>query len=418
LGTSLKNAIDAVNKAVRRYWSAKPPQILKGLEKLGKGLFKDLKKPLAGHFNEAEMKLFEGKFMSFFGQKAADLDGVTDNIKRFEKTAEPHLCVEAVENVLEELIIGIEGMVPEKTALEINKFMDSFIETLDALSEGWSDYLETKKEDEQKQAVKYMDKNLKKAMDTVIPKKAKLIELGVWTESWKKEDAYETVLGTIDGCLQSLTKDIMDFQKQMVEGAVCYHHSFEPKSAAPDVCPAGCFTWDGATSCWPRCSSSLLQSGSATSLVNVESDFTDSESELMDDFGMGVDDAVRRKIKPKGTKPANCKTSHPYRHGTRCYENCPASYKRDGKLCKTDCSTMKRYGHSRGTMCGGSARVLKEAEQRMVKAVFTGILDAFSLITDMVKDGVSADSLTKTIKVFVDMAKPFMYPRCDKAMGR
>lgn len=62
--------------------------------------------------------------------------------------------------------------------------------------------------------------------------------------------------------------------------------------------------------------------------------------------------------------------------------------------------------------------ILNEAEHRMVRAVCSSILDAFWLITDMVKDGVSADSLTKTTKVFVDVATPFMYPKCDKAIGR
>lgn len=425
LGNSLKAAIEASDTAIKKHFMQKPPDIVGGLEVLGEGLFADLKKPLEKHFRGSELDEFKEKFMEYFNEDASQGDGIKENFDAYEKTGKPQKAVTGVSNIIEELSLGIEGMIPEKTATEISKFLDSYIDTLDSLSDGWTNYLDQEAADEdekkanQEQAVKDMDKGMKKAIKKAVPKKALLIEMGVFDEAvherefaggvrgdGEKEPIADTVMGTIDGVVKGLSQNILEFQKALLEGEVCYKGVMTQKPNKPSVCPNG-LTCSG---------------GSCYRVALFEDNNTVRELEL--------DGAIARKGSPRrrsgggggsrggGAMPCDCEAEFMFGKDKRnCYPQCPkgtAAKGSDTRNCDTDCNQLTRMPMTKSGFCGANVGVITDAQMKMVMAIIQGIMSAVTLIMDMTKNGVSADKLTKTLNVFVDMAKPFVKPMCKE----
>merc|ERR1719356_536867 len=75
-------------------------------------------------------------------------------------------------------------------------------------------------------------------LDTVLP------------EELRNDDTYTMVIGVLDTVIDKLTETVAEFQKQIVEGAVCWKGTQKRKKQRPNVCQDG-FYWGGEAFCLP-----------------------------------------------------------------------------------------------------------------------------------------------------------------------
>merc|ERR1711966_158467 len=199
------------------------------------------------------------------------------------------------------------------------------------------------------------------------------------------------------------SETVLEFQRQIVEGAVCWKVQEARKKTRPSVCPEG-FYWNGEAFCLPKPSQ---------------------ETAVMLQAAAGLEGSVARKEQqvngaaggkaplPDGAMVAVCEETGNYteKSGHWCYAACPAGMESTGLQCKTKC--QGDFPADDGAMmCGESPGVLAEAIMNMVMGVTNGAITSAVLIADMAKDGVDTDSLNSTIQAFVNMGKPFAYKTC------
>jgi len=216
----------------------------------------------------------------------------------------------------------------------------------------------------------------------------------VLPESVRNDETYNLIIGTIDNVMADLSKTVLEFQKQIAEGAVCWKVQENRPKQRPKVCQEG-FYWNGEYFCLPAP--------------------TEQEASLLETaVARKVDGAAQSKVPvPDGAMVALCEAGgqYPEKIGHWCYELCPVTMQPIGTTCKTTCAG-EFPADDGAMMCGHNQGVLIEAVMNMVISVSTSAINAGLMIADMAKNGVSTDSLSSTINAFVNMAKPFAYSTC------
>lgn len=380
IGTAVQKGLAAVMEAVNLFM-AKPLNLAKALDTLGKGLLDAITEPVRSAFNdEPAFVTFEEEWMKFFDNAAVTVPNVASNITKYQEEGSPECVVIAISDILEFLADGVVQFVPTATAMEVVKYVDAVSDVLGAIGGSWTKF-ETGQE---AQAIQDLYFALRVVLNNVLP------------ESVRNDETYNLIIGTIDNVMADLSKTVLEFQKQITEGSVCWKVQENRPKARPSVCMEG-FYWNGEYFCLPvpkEEEPSLLETAVARK----------------------VDGAAEGKVKlPDGAMVALCETGgqYPEKIGHWCYSLCPATMESIGSTCKTRC--MGEFpADDGGMMCGHNSGVLIEAVMNMVLSVTTNAINAGLLITDMAKNGVSTDSLSSTINAFVSMAKPFAYSTCPK----
>jgi len=213
------------------------------------------------------------------------------------------------------------------------------------------------------------------------------------------DETYQLILGTLDDVIGGLSETVLSFQKQIMEGAVCWKTLSSREKKRPSVCPDG-FHWNGEQFCLPA--PNLLQSHSGAQ-GTLEDTITRKGQ---------VDNSASGKV-PKGALPAICVEDSDFSEkiGHWCYATCPVGMKSVGMKCKSECNG-EFPADDNAMLCGHNPGVIAEAITNMVITVITGALNAGLLISGMAEKGVDVGSLSGTIDALVDMGKPFAYRTC------
>ena len=380
IGSVVQKGLAAVMEAVKLFM-VKPLDLGNALDVLGRGLLDAITTPVRAAFNdEPSFVKFEQEWMKFFDTAAAAVPHVASNITKYQEEGNPECVIIAISDILELLADGVVQFVPHATAMEVVKYVDAVADMLGAIGGSWTKF-ETGKEAE---AIEDLYFAMRGVLDTVLP------------ESVRNDETYNLIIGTLDNVMGDLSKTVLDFQRQITEGAVCWKVQENRPKQRPTVCQEG-FYWNGEQFCLPK------PTEQDTSLLETA-------------VARKVDGAAEGKVPiPDGAMVAHCETGgeYPEKMGHWCYALCPATMEPKGVTCKTRCGG-EFPADDGAMMCGHSQGVLIEAVMNMVVSVSTSAINAGLMIADMAKNGVSTDSLTSTINAFVAMGKPFAYGTCPK----
>jgi len=200
---------------------------------------------------------------------------------------------------------------------------------------------------------------------------------------------YDTIIGTLDGVIGQLSKNVLEYERRIIESTCCWRLSKPRPRQRPQICMEK-YVWDGQAHCTPL--PSLLESRSSS-----------------------VDGTLARKTSPaKGTLPAHCNATgdFPEKLNQFCYAPCPSGFvsSRPGTGCDTSCAG--RFPVSSPAMCARDQGMLMKAIMEMVTVVMNSAFSLADNIMRMQKDGVNGQLLSSTIQVFIDLGKPFTHPQC------
>jgi len=244
------------------------------------------------------------------------------------------------------------------------------------------------------QAIEELYFALRSVLDTVLPK------------DMQNDATYKMVIGTLDGVINGLSETVLGFQRQIVEGAVCYKIQEARQRKRPSVCPDG-FYWNGEAFCLPKPTQELAVMLQAASGVALEATAARKAT------GPEKSTSGKHPV-PDGAMVAVCDEASDYteKSGHWCYAACPAGMAPTGAgQCKTVC--QGEFPADDGAMmCGENPGVIAEAIMNMVIGVTNGAISSGLLIANMAENGVDTDSLVNTIEAFVNMGKPFAYKTC------
>lgn len=130
--------------------------------------------------------------------------------------------------------------------------------------------------------------------------------------------------------------------------------------------------------------------------------------------GKGAQVAVRSA--QYGSHPAMCEAGSDFAEKVSgwCLGTCPAGFKASsGRGCTQLCGN-KFPAESMG-VCGKNKGEIMIAMTEMMTMVASGAMESAFLVAEMQETGVSAEKLSGTIDVFIEMGKPFARPQCPIA---
>lgn len=161
--------------------------------------------------------------------------------------------------------------------------------------------------------------------------------------------------------------------------------------------------------CVPMASSSLAQAAADDDIDSTSLDGQDADA---------FDRALSSKGGPSlyGTHEAKCdpKADNMEQNVHWCLSPCKDGFvEKGGRSCEQKC-TGKYEAEGYGGICGVNSAELTIAATEMVAIIANGALKAVTLIDQMKKDGVEAETLSETINTFIDMGKPFARPTCPE----
>jgi hypothetical protein len=390
IAATVQKGLTAVVGAVKHFMM-QPPEIEQGLDVLGRGLLEAISEPIREQYSNATAyAAFEQEWMSFFDNAASTAPTVQGNITLFQEEGRPDAVIMAISDILFLLSDGVVRFVPHQTAQEVAKYVDAVGDLLGAVGASWGGFSTSGQE---AQAIEDLYFALRGVLDQVLP------------EDLRNDETYKLIIGTLDGVISSLSETVLDFQRQIVEGKVCWKVQEARQKTRPSVCPEG-FYWNGEQLCLPRPTqepAALLQARRAGTAGGLERAVAGK-----------VDSSAGAKVPiPDGAMVALCEETGNYTEkiGHWCYAACPAGMAPVGLQCKTQC--QGEFPADDGAMmCGHNPGVLAEAVMNMVIGVATSAINAGLLIASMANDGVDTDSLVNTIQAFVNMGKPFAYQTC------
>jgi len=390
IAATVQQGLSAVMGAVKHFMM-QPPEVEQGLDVLGKGLLEAISEPIREQYSNATAyAAFEQEWMGFFETAVSTTPAVQGNITLFQEEGRPDAVIMAISDILWLLSEGVVRFVPHETAQEVAKYVDAVGDLLGAVGASWEGF----GSGQEAQAIEDLYFALRGVLDQVLP------------EDLRNDETYKLVIGTLDGVIYSLSETVLDFQRQIVEGTVCWKVQEARTKRRPNVCPEG-FYWNGEQLCLPKPTQEpeeLLQeahrAGTAGGLERAVAGKVDGS-------------ASGKQPIPDGAMVALCEETGNYTEkiGHWCYAACPAGMASVGLQCKTQC--QGEFPADDGAMmCGHNPGVLAEAVMNMVIGVATGAINSGLLIASMAKDGVDTDSLVNTIQAFVNMGKPFAYQTC------
>lgn len=382
VAASVSKGVEGASSAVEQFAEDK---VEDGLNSLGSSLLEAVSEPVKQTHNDSlAHKEFEEEWMRFFGGAAASLPGVRGNITLFQESGSPEAAIAAMSKVLAALGDGVVELVPPETAQEVVKYVDAISDVLGALGTSWVGFDGGQ---ETTQAVEDLYFGLRSAMDRVLPEKL------------RTDDVYRLAIGALDGVMHNLSEIVLAFRRDILERAVCWKVQRSRRRTRPSACPEG-FHWDGVHLCLPLPHGAPEASGALDAGVARKAAPVDST-------------AGGKQPIPDGARAALCKEGgeHAEKMGAWCYAACPEGTVPAGLRCKTLCQG-EFPADDGAAMCGQSRTVLTAAVMNIVFGVTQGAINSGVLIASMVKDGVDAEPLARTIGAFVDMGKRFAFQQC------
>jgi len=389
IAATVQKGLNAVMLAIPHFMK-QPAEVEKGLDVMGRELLEAVSGPIKQHYSEsAAYASFEDEWMKFFDQAAVTAPSVQGNITLFQEEGRPEAVVAAISDVLTLLSDGIVKFVPSATAQEVARYVDAVSDLLGAVGASWSGF----ESGQEVRAIEDLYFALRGVLDQVLP------------EDLRNEETYKLIIGTLDGVIYNLSETVAGFQRQIVEGAVCWKVQEARSKKRPTICPEG-FYWNGEQFCLPTPASetaSMIQArrASAGGLDGAAANKMDGSA------------AAKQPI-PDGAMVALCDDSSKFteKHGHWCYAACPNGMDAIGLQCKASCHG--EFPADDGAMlCGQNPGVIAEAIMNMVMGVTNNAISSGLLISSMAKDGVDTDSLVNTIQAFANMGKPFAYKQCS-----
>merc|ERR1719262_67675 len=235
IATTVQKGLSAVMQAVKHFMK-QPAEVEKGLDIMGRELLEAVSGPIRQHYSDSEAYAsFEEEWMKFFDQAAITAPSVQGNITLFQEEGRPEAVVMAISDILTILSDGIVKFVPSATAQEVAKYVDAVSDLLGAVGSSWSGF----ESGQEAQAIEDLYFALRSVLDTVLP------------EELRNDETYNLVIGTLDAVIFNLSETVLDFQRQIVEGAVCWKIQEARQKKRPSVCPEG-FYWNGEAFCLPK----------------------------------------------------------------------------------------------------------------------------------------------------------------------
>merc|ERR1719159_1310007 len=143
---------------------------------------------------------------------ASTAPSVHGNITLFQEEGRPDAVIMAISDILFLLSDGVVRFVPHQTAQEVAKYVDAVGDLLGAVGSSWGGF----GSGQEAQAI----------------------------EDLRNDETYKLIIGTLDGVISSLSETVLDFQRQIVEGKVCWKVQEARQKTRPSVCSEG-FYWNG-----------------------------------------------------------------------------------------------------------------------------------------------------------------------------
>merc|ERR1719262_674555 len=256
IAATVQKGLSAVMQAVKHFMK-KPAEVEKGLDIMGRELLEAVSGPIRQHYSDSEAYAsFEEEWMKFFDQTAITAPSVHGNITLFQEEGRPEAVVSAISDILTLLSDGIVKFVPSETAQEVARYVDAVSDLLGAVGVSWSGF----ESGQEARAVEDLYFALRGVLDQVLP------------EDLRNDETYKLIIGTLDGVIYNLSETVLDFQRQIVEGAVCWKVQEGREKKRPSVCPEG-FYWNGAQFCLPTPTqepAALLQARRASAKGGLE----------------------------------------------------------------------------------------------------------------------------------------------------
>jgi hypothetical protein len=367
-----------------------PPRIGEGLNVLGTKLLQAVDEPIRQHFNDtAAYSAFAAEWMAFFEEAPETVAGIQGNFTTFNEEGRPEALVAGISNILTALSDGVMRFVPSETAQEIVKYVDAIADLLMATGNAWTGF----ESGQTPQAIEDLYFGLRATLDQLIP------------SDIQTNETYQVIIGTLDGVVGGLSETVLAFERQVLEGSVCWKVQQPRQRRRPSVCPEG-FHWNGEQFCIPEATSTVLLQAGRRSIEDLEVTTKDKRHNMDRSAG-------RKQQVPNGARLAVCVegSEFPEQGGHWCYARCPNGMVSHGMQCKTQC--RGNFPADDGAMmCGHNSGVIAEAITNMIVSVGHGLISTGLSIADMREHGVDTNSMVRTINAFVDMGKPFAYQTC------
>jgi len=373
IAKSLQDGISAIMTAVVSF-STTPPQITEGITSAGSSLLVIIEVFIPqSEKNTALYKNFQQAWNQLFQTMPTTAQSVKRDIERFAQNGDPNALARGINTIINEAGVLVSGFLPPQTGKEVLKYLDALTDAMEAMGTSWDAFAKG----QTVPGIEAVYWSLRNITNDLMP------------AAIKDNKVYDTIIGTLDGVIGQLSKNVLEYERRIIESTCCWRLSKPRPRQRPQICMEK-YVWDGQAHCTPL--PSLLESRASS-----------------------VDGALARKASPaKGTLPAHCNATgdFPEKLNQFCYAPCPSGFvsSRPGTGCDSSCAG--RFPVSSPAMCARDQGMLMKAIMEMVTVVMNSAFSLADHIMRMQKDGVNGQLLSSTIQVFIDLGKPFTHPQC------
>lgn len=437
-------------KTSTEQFTATPPRVLQGFADLGKMLLVCVEMLLPSILKQSDkFQRFRNAWQNAFETIPDAIESIKSDIKLFIENGDGQFLVRAIASVFSDVGGVVVDFLPPKTAVEVNKYLDAIADTFDAMGSSWGDFADGKAVD----GVESLYWGLRSVTDALVP------------DDVKNNEAYDTIVQTLDVVLGSLSKTVLEYERRIMEASVCWRVEEKRDKERPTICPDN-YVWDGASECYPTSETSTttasadvrddyehfkkgscrgrhgfdnpgdyrvagfkgtlekcLQMCSDKPLCRAAEYKTDEHCELWEieptttwflSFRKACYKHKQRALTGRPV-PARCEADFPDKHGHYCYASCPAGSQTKEKApqkCISACTG--KFPAEAKLMCGRNSGMLAKATLEMVTVVLNSAFSLADNIKKMKEHGVKGELLSGTIQTFIDMGRPFANPTCPK----
>jgi len=431
------------------HFTAQPPRVVDGITELGKGLLEPVEMLVPDGLQKNDVfQKFKTAWADVFVRIPEAFKSIKEDIELYIETGEGQYLVRAISSILEEAVLVVNNWLPQNTAMEINKYLDSFADMVDAMGASWGDFTDGKTVD----GVESIYWGLRSVTDSLLP------------DSVKSEEAYDTIVSGLDLVLGSLSKHVLEYERLIMESSVCWRVEKSRERKRPEVCPNE-YVWDGAAECYPT-----SELPTTTASANIRDDYehfkkgscrgshvfdnprqykvegfkgslescmelcsqnpkclaaeykSDKHCETWEEeptttWRLSFNKACYKRKNPPADAgrpiPARCGEDFTDKQGHYCYASCPAgSEVKESSQHKCVSACTGDFPAESRLMCGKSTGMLAKAVLEMVTVVLNSAFSVADNIKKMHEHGVKGELLTDTIQTFIDMGRPFANPMC------
>jgi len=374
LAKFLERGLSAISEAIE-HLAEGPPEFQKGLRVLGRGLAKALKMLLTDEQKDSEVcARFEKAWGTTVATVAMESTSIISDLKSFSAQGESAALVRAVSSIINLAGASATGYLPRETSVEMGGLLDGLVEIFEAMELSWDEF--TKGNTVQGIEVVYWS--------------LQSVSLRFMPSSPLNDKVHLDVVQSLDKVLGNLSKAVLEHERRVMESAVCWRTEQNRARQRPEKCPEG-YTWDKTASCYPTVMPPPLEE--SLKMKSAEGKIS-----------INVAQASPAACDPHGT--------FPQKHGHFCYTPCSPGFRPNRGQLKCISACDEKFPAESPQMCARSPNFLTRSSAEMVTTVLNS---AFTLEENLVKmreGGVQGEFLNSTIKVFIEMGRPFESPAC------